>query len=330
LHVDPTRKTVDHTRASEFASRLRPGDLLVVNDAATLPASLPIKNRDAELRLAAHAGDGYRAVLFGPGDYRTPTERRPPPPAVTVGQKLELGERRMDRDIGPSLFATVTQVDPRSPRLIEIRFSLDGAPLLQALYRIGRPIQYAYVNEPLELWDVQNRFAARPWAFEPPSAGRLLDGAELGALERRGVRWASLTHAAGISSTGSEVDELLPLPERFEIPERTIADIVAARARGGRIIAMGTTVVRALESSARDHGELRAGADVARLVVGPGFRPRIVDALVTGMHEPGSSHDSLLGAFAERELLDRAFAAAARAGYRGHEFGDFCLVAERA
>ena len=320
LLVDGVRNTLQHTVAAQLSAHLSPNDLVVVNDAATLPASLRVRNLDAELRLVGRTSSDreFAAILFGPGDYHTPTERRLAPPVVAVGQTLEFdGE----------LSAEVVEVDSRSARLVRVRFSLDAERLLLALYRIGRPIQYAHVSDPLALWDVQNRFAARPWAFEAPSAGFGLDGEQLVRLRARGVRLANLTHAAGISSTGSpELDALLPLPERFEIPEPTARAVEATARDGGRIIAIGTSVVRALESSALEHGMPRAGQSEARLRLGARSERRVVDAVLSGMHEQGTSHFELLEAFAPARLLRGAVTEATRAGYLAHEFGDLCLV----
>ena len=318
LHLEPTSARLRELRFAELPELFRDGDLLVVNDAATLPASLRLSSHDAELRLVGRDSDRrFRAVLFGPGDYRTPTELRGAAPAVRPGDRLESG----------SLAASVVAVDPAEPRLVTLEFALGGADLLAALYREGRVIQYAYVERPLELWDVQNRFAGRPWAFEPPSAGLPLTFGHFDALRTRGVRVAWLSHAAGISSTGSStLDRRLPFPERYEIPASTVAELETARARGGRVVAVGTTVVRALENSALAHGVPRAGLGAARLILGPGFRPRVVHGILTGMHEPTTSHYSLLEAFAPRPLLDRATLAAARGGYLQHEFGDSCLI----
>ena len=317
LHIDPGGAFAARSIA-ELPELFRAGDLLVVNDAATLPASFRLRDRDAELRLVGGGGrdETWRALLFGAGDWRTPTERRPEPDPVRVGERLELGE----------LSAVVTAVDARSPRLIDVRFSLSGARLWQALYRLGRPIQYSYLTAPLELWDVQNVFAARPWAFELPSAARPLNFELLLALRKRGVTLATLTHSAGISSTGSsELDARLPLPERYEIPKATVAKVAAA----GRVVAAGTTVVRALEANFAAHGGLRPGLGEARLVIGPGFVPKVVHGILTGMHEQGTSHFALLGAFASRELIGRALSHAAELGYLEHEFGDSCLILGR-
>lgn len=316
LHIDPCRGAFDDRQTTALPILLRAGDLLVLNDAATLPASLHA--RDLEVRLAGSVDERrWRAVLFGRGDWRTPTEHRPPPPAVAPGAWL---------DLGGGLSAIVEEVSPISPRLVTLRFAPDGDALAAALYARGRPIQYSHLETELELWDVQTAYAARPWAVEAPSAGLALDVATLIAFRRAGVGLATLTHAAGLSSTGDPVlDAALPLPERYDIPAETVAAVERTRARGGRVVACGTTVVRALESAAV-RGALAPGAGVATLRIGAGFRPIIVDGVISGMHEPGSSHLSLLGAFVPPPLLAAAYDHAVRAGYRGHELGDSSLI----
>jgi S-adenosylmethionine:tRNA ribosyltransferase-isomerase len=146
------------------------------------------------------------------------------------------------------------------------------------------------------------------------------------------VNLAWLTHAAGLSSTGDPtLDALLPMPERFEIPEETAQAIRSTRATGGRVIAVGTTVTRALEGSAAQHdGVVQAGAGTTDLVIGAGFRLRVVDGILSGMHEPEASHFRLLEAFAPREILAQAHAHAEASGYLGHEFGDSSLILSEA
>jgi S-adenosylmethionine:tRNA ribosyltransferase-isomerase len=188
-------------------------------------------------------------------------------------------------------------------------------------------VQYAYSGRDFELWDVQNRFAARPWAMELASAGRPLSWDIIGRLRRGGVEVVGLTHAAGLSSTGlAELDRLLPFPEQSEIPSSTAEAIANAKRGGGRVIAVGTTVVRALEDAAASGGGIESGLREARLVIGPGFRPRVVDGLLTGLHETTTSHFCLMQAFAPRDLLEDVTRLAERAGYLQHEFGDSCLI----
>jgi S-adenosylmethionine:tRNA ribosyltransferase-isomerase len=322
LVIDPAAGTWADGRIGDLEHRL--GDaLLVVNDAATQPASLRARGprgEALELRLAGGPEEGeWRAVLFGEGDWRTRTEDRPPPPRLGQGDRVT---------VAPDLRAEITSVSPLSPRLVGLRFDAKPERLWSALYRAGRPVQYSYVERALPLWHVQTRYASRPWAVELPSAGRPLTWGLLLRLRARGVRLASLTHAAGLSSTGdAALDAALPLPEAYEIPAGTVAAIGETRASGGQVIAVGTTVVRALEgAAATGGGELRAGRGTTDLKIDGSFRPRMVDGLLSGLHEPGSSHFALCAAFAPAWLLESAFRHASDAGYLGHEFGDSSLI----
>jgi S-adenosylmethionine:tRNA ribosyltransferase-isomerase len=347
LYVDPSADSMRDTHVRALPSLLSAGDVLVVNDAATLPASLHTRDGAIELRLLEPPradGAPVRALLFGAGDFRTPTELRAAPPEVSAGGELVFAhardharerEPRAAQRASPShhaqpataLRARVVDVDADAPRVVRVQFDRAGAPLFQALYQHARPIQYAYLPEPIALSTLQSRFAARPWAVEMPSAGRPLTFGLLRALRERGVELHALTHAAGLSSTGSDaLDARLPLPERYELPDSTVRAIARARAGGHHVVAVGTTVVRALEASAAEHGQLRAGAGVARLVLGPGFVPRVATGLLTGMHPRGTSHFALLTAFAPRELLERALEHAEHEGYLEHELGDSCLI----
>lgn len=343
LAVDRDLGTVRDGDIADLPGLLRPGDLLVVNDAATLPASLRARvalaagdvtcgeQQDLEIRLAgALDGDTARAVLFGAGDWRSATERRPAPPILRPGDLLDLlvtgPEGHVHEDLSP-VTATILAVDPRHPRLVRLRFDRDGADLWSALYRLGRPVQYSYLRAPLDLWSVQTAFAARPWAAEMPSAARPLAWTTLLALRRSGVGIVALTHAAGLSSTGDpDLDAALPLPERYDLPAATVAAIRAAKARGGRVIAVGTTVVRALEGCVHDRGELVAGPGETDLVLSAAFAPQVVDGLLTGMHDPSESHFHLLRAFAGEPVLLAAWRHANQQGYLQHEFGDATLL----
>jgi S-adenosylmethionine:tRNA ribosyltransferase-isomerase len=322
LHISPATGRITDRRVEHLPELLRSGDLLVVNDAATLPASLQGRTEDGapiELRLLAREEGGtWTAVLFGAGDWRMRTEDRPPPPTLPVGARLLLG----------SLTARVVEVQPPSPRLLRVAFDAQGAALWAGLYRSGRPVQYSYLTGPLALWHIQTSYAARPWAAETPSAGLPLSWTLLLELRRQGVRFASLTHAAGLSSTGDALlDAMLPRPERFDIPTSTVEAIHATRGAGGRVVAVGTTVVRALEGrAASSNGILTPGEGVTDLLLGPGFVPRVVNGLLTGVHEPTTSHATLLQAFAPLPLLHEAARMAEKLGYLGHEFGDSCLL----
>jgi S-adenosylmethionine:tRNA ribosyltransferase-isomerase len=334
LVIDPASGRFAERRAAELPQLLRHGDLVVVNDAATLPASLAGRDprgEPIELRLIARRGAAeFQAVLFGTGDWRQRTEDRPAPRRVRPGDRLQFGGPA--NDVGPApgapeLAAAVLAVSPLSPRLLEVRFDRDGAALWAALYRLGRVVQYAHLARPLPLWAVQNVYAGRPWAFEMPSAGRTLSWQLLLDLRRRGVALGSLTHAAGLSATGDPLlDARLPLPEAFELPAATVAAIQRTRQSGGRVVAVGTTVVRALEGAHRRPGGLRPGPGETDLHIGPATRPAVVDGLVSGLHAPGESHFALLSAFAAPALLAEAARFAGQRGFRSHELGDVTLV----
>ena len=323
LIIDPAVRAYRDAQVRDLPACLRPGDVLVVNDAATLPASLPAiapSGRSMELRLVGERADGsWDALLFGEGDWRTPTERRPEPDLPARGEVFAFEG---------GLSAKIERVSAVSPRLVAMRFSEEGSALWSALYRIGRPVQYSYMKGALALWHVQTHYGARPWAVELPSAGRPLTWRLLRELARTGVRLASVTHAAGLSSTGDpSLYAALPFPERYDVPLETVRAVEEARSRGGRAIAVGTTVVRALEGCAKAHGgALAAGSGLTDLVIGPGYEPLAVDGLLTGLHEPAASHFSLVQAFAPPDLLRDAYAHAEAVGYLHHEFGDSCLI----
>jgi S-adenosylmethionine:tRNA ribosyltransferase-isomerase len=183
------------------------------------------------------------------------------------------------------------------------------------------------MSEPLAMWDVWTSIAGVPVAYEPPSAGFVLDWQMLSSFRARGIEFATLTHAAGISSSGdAELDRRLPFDEPYRIPVATEQAIAAALCEGRRIVAIGTTVVRALEHSAATFGSVAAGESVANLRLGADTQLRVVDAILSGTHEPGTSHYDLLHAFADTAALRRADDALNSAGYRTHEFGDFVLI----
>jgi S-adenosylmethionine:tRNA ribosyltransferase-isomerase len=325
LAIDAARQ-MRHLPRADFVAMLRCGDLAIANDAATLPASLHgthvATGAAIELRLAgwpsATLDDPRRfhAIVFGAGDYRQRTEDRSPPPALQPGDRLALGP----------LLARVDALRGH-PRLVTLSFEGTPDAIWTGLARHGRPIQYAHVPAPLALWEVWTPIAGPPVAFEPPSAGFSLDWKSLAEMRARGITFATLTHAAGISSTGDPaLDDLLPFDEPYSIPAATASAIRAARARGGRIIAIGTTVLRALEAARAPNGILRAGNGIAIGRIGAGTKLRIVDALLTGAHEPGTNHHALLGAFLDEAILCRLDAELAANHYRTHEFGDSVLI----
>jgi S-adenosylmethionine:tRNA ribosyltransferase-isomerase len=286
-----------------------------------LPTGSAVEVRLAGRRsLAPEAVKEFSAIIFGPGDFHTRTEDRPPPPLLAIGDRLTLGP----------LSATVERVLGH-PRLASVRF--DGEPdrIWAGLARHGKPIQYAHMRTPLALWDVWTAFAGPPVAFEAPSAGFALDWRALLSMRACGVGTATITHAAGISSTGDlDLDRRLPFDEPYCIPHATACAIYQTQGRGGRIIAVGTTVVRALEHAAARDGRVRAGEGLATQRLNAASPLRVVDALLSGTHEPGTSHYELLRAFTDDATLRRANEELDAHGYRTHEFGDSVFIEAKA
>jgi S-adenosylmethionine:tRNA ribosyltransferase-isomerase len=327
LLLDRGTGAVAHHRFDELPRLLRPGDLVVVNDSRTLPASLLGRTAGGaalEVRLAARDAERWAAlplgVPAGGGDPAlVPTDARPAPPPLPPGERLVFGG---------GLTATVLGRHDEAPPLVWLAFDAGGERLAEALHRAGRPVRYAYVPRPWPLHHYQTMFAAAPGSAEMASAGRPFTVQTVRALRDRGIGLATISLHAGLSTYGDPaVDRRFVPPEVYRVPEATAAAVDRCRAAGGRVVAVGTTVVRALETAAAEGGgKVRAGSGVTRLRIGPGHRLLAVDGLLTGLHEPEASHLDLLGAFVNPEILARAYTAALDAGYLWHEFGDACLV----
>jgi S-adenosylmethionine:tRNA ribosyltransferase-isomerase len=299
---------IEHARFRDLHRFLRPGDLLVVNTSATLPAALTARldGRDVELRLSTPTVDGNCVV-----ELRT-AERLPfPRPPVPARIELPAGA-----------YAELLAPYARSERLAVARLSL-GAPLAAYLAEHGHPIRYGHAGRDWPLSAYQTAFALDPGSAEMPSAGRPFSSQLVTELVARGILVAPVTLHCGVSSL--ERGEA-PYPERFSVPPATARLVNAVRLWRGRVIAVGTTVVRALETVAAPDGTVASEADWTNLVVTPERGLRAVDGLITGWHEPDSSHLDLLEAALGRDLLERSYRAASARGYLFHEFGDVQLV----
>jgi S-adenosylmethionine:tRNA ribosyltransferase-isomerase len=297
-----------HAGFRELRRFVSAGDLLVVNTSATLPAALSacIDGRAIELRLSTpSAGDNWLVEL------RTADgEPYGPPP---TGARVELPA---------GAHADLLAPYAGGRRLCLASLAL-GAPLEEYLRRHGRAIHYGYVERGWPIEAYQSVFALEPGSAEMPSAGRPFSTELVTALVARGVLFAPVTLHTGVSSL--EHGEA-PYPERFRVPPETARLVNAVHSWGGRVIAVGTTVVRALETVAEVDGSVTSGEGSTGLVVTPERGLRAIDGLLTGWHEHDSSHMKLIEAAAGADLLDSSYRVAREHGYRWHEFGDVHLI----
>ena len=298
-HRDDGR--IEHRRFYELPELLEPDDLLVVNVSATLPAAVTAHRPHLRVHFSTRApglGPLWRVV-----ELRSPDGSRPQ--AARVGEEVELPDG-----------ATLELVAPcvAGGRLMLARFDGPG-PIEDYLRRHGEPIRYGYVRERWPLDAYQNVYATTLGSAEMPSAGRPFTRSLIAQLAAAGVAMAKVTLHTGVSSPERHEP---PYPEQYAVPEVTARQIARTR---GRVIAVGTTVVRALETTG---GE--AGSGWTKLVIGPERPVTVVDGLITGWHEPEASHLQVLEAITGPELLRRSYAEALGGGYRWHEFGDSHLI----
>jgi S-adenosylmethionine:tRNA ribosyltransferase-isomerase len=221
--------------------------------------------------------------------------------------------------------ATVTLLRRHTDRLWVARLDL-GMSVADYLHRHGRPIRYSYVDRDWPLPVYQTAFATVPGSAEMPSAARPFTPELVARLVAAGVRIAPITLHTGVASP--EAHEK-PYAEWFDVPDATADLVNHTRAKGRRIIAVGTTVVRALESAADEEGNVRPVSGWTELVITPERGVRAVDGLLTGFHEPEASHLLMLTAVAGAELLRVSYEAAMEEGYLWHEFGDVNLIVAR-
>ena len=292
----------------ELGAFLEAGDVLVVNTSATLPAALPAWTDGAEMELHLSTPVTEREWVV---ELRTPD--RFPAPMPRAGTKIDLPSGGCAEVVAPYM----------GSRRLAIALLSVGMPVERYLARHGRPIRYRHSPDGLGIEAYQTVFARDPGSAEMPSAARPFSAELVAQLAAGGVQFAPVTLHCGVSSL--EAGES-PYPERYRVPPETARLVNAARRHRRRVIAVGTTAVRALETVADDDGTVSAGAGLTNLVVTPERGVRAVDGLVTGWHEPESSHLQLLEAVAGPELLSRSYDAAHAAGYRFHEFGDSHVI----
>ncbi|WP_409344522.1 S-adenosylmethionine:tRNA ribosyltransferase-isomerase [Paenibacillus sp. MBLB4367] len=312
LVLDRQNGQVSHTRFYELDQYLRTGDLLVLNASRTIPAVLHGKwirsgvvlDDNAEIRLARRVDERKWEALAVTAN-------------VIAGDTFEFT---------PALSATVTDTSPKP--FAAIVFSVQGALLIDRIYALGEPVRYEYISHPWELDYYQTVYASIPGSVEMPSAGRAFSWELLFRLRRRGIRIAYVQLHTGLSYLLEDSGHRSPKEnfEQFDVPSETVEAVKQTKQAGGKVVAVGTTVVRALESAVAPDGNLAAESGWTNLMIDRSMPLRVVDGLITGFHEPEASHLDLLSAFIDPDLLVGAYQEAIERGYLWHEFGDMNLI----
>jgi S-adenosylmethionine:tRNA ribosyltransferase-isomerase len=317
LVLDRVAGAIEHARFHQLPDFLSAGDLLVFNSSRTLPAVLEGRlgkyGPRIEIRLAEHlADDSWYALILCRAENSLECD-------LSEGVRIGLANR---------LYAVIRTQHPEIPLLWRIRFTESGAKLIDWLYRLGRPVRYEHVREPWGLDYYQTVYACEPGSAEMPSAGRAFTWRMLMELPRRGVKTTRIVLHAGLSSyLDDQVDAChAALEEEYYISNGAASEINEARAQGRRVIAVGTTVVRALESAVGADGRVQPGHRYTRLRVTADHALQAVDGLLTGLHEPEASHLDLLAAFVSPEHIQAAYEEAVARRYLWHEFGDLNLI----
>ena len=295
--------TVTHHRFTDLPGLLRAGDLLVVNTSGTLPASVPVAGTPLRVHFSTRLADDrwlveIRGPDLGPHPGRPGTLRLPGGGTVTLEEPYTRGR----------LWSASVRT---------------GVPVVEFLHRYGQPIRYPYVRRRWPIEAYQTVFATEPGSAEMPSAARPFTDRVVTRLVAAGVQVAPLVLHTGVASP--EAHER-PYPEWFRVPPSTARLVNDTRAAGGRVVAVGTTAVRALETVAGPDGRVDPGEGWTDLVVTPQRGVRAVDGLLTGLHEPKASHLDLLAAVVDRDLLARCYTEAIGHAYLWHEFGDVNLL----
>jgi len=309
----------EHAQFSDLARFLNPGDLLVVNDSATLPASLPASSEIGQFIVNF-------ATNFGGGTWLVEprwSSSQPGPLPLRAGEQIEVA-------------GLSTRLIAPYPGLPRLWFAQVIGNVFEAMQRAGSPIRYGYVSESYPLETYQTVFSKQPGSdglhvpgsAEMPSAAYPFTGRVVNDLRARGVQVASITLHTGVSSleVEAEIVEEHPLyPEPFTVPAATAQAVNAAKREGRRIVATGTTCVRALESAWNGH-EVIARSGFTRLYIHPQRGVNVIDGLITGLHDPVTSHLAMLYTIAGQDVVRSAYEEAVKHGYLWHEFGDSHLI----
>lgn len=304
---------VEHRRFFDLPDLLEPGDLLVVNTSATLPAAVDGRRADGRRALV------HVSVALDQHDWVVEVRQQDgkgPDLTIEEGETLHLPG-------GVTL--QMTSAYPNAAARMSRLWRADVTPpssLPAYLGRYGRPIRYGYVRKSFPLRDYQTVFATDPGSAEMASAGRPFTADLIVQLISRGIVVAPVVLHAGVSSP--ELPEP-PVPERFQVPTSTARLVNVTRVGGSRVVAVGTTVARALESVAATDGTVHPASGWTDLVLGPDRPARAVTGLITGLHAPDASHLLLLEAVAGSAVVGAAYRAAVEHRYLWHEFGDATL-----
>lgn len=306
-----------HAAFRDLVQYVRSGDVLVLNTSGTLNAALPATRSSGQV-IRLHCSTRL------PGGLWTVELRMPdgvgsrPLRTGTAGEEMRLPEDGVATLLAP--YPADAPVGTTRLWLAALRLPV---PWLDYLAAHGEPIRYGYAREAWPASAYQTVYATEPGSAEMPSAGRAFTPAIITQLVASGVQVVPLVLHCGVASLEAHEP---PYEEWYRVPAPTAAAITTARQNGGRVVAVGTTVVRALETVADERGRVFPGAGWTNLILTPERGLRAVDALLTGWHEPQASHLSLLAALANREHLRLAYAEALRARYLWHEFGDLHLI----
>ncbi|WP_064092026.1 S-adenosylmethionine:tRNA ribosyltransferase-isomerase [Rossellomorea aquimaris] len=296
----------EHTEFKQLSDFLNKGDVLVLNNSRTIPASLTGTqgNRKVTIRLSRKVTENsWDALLIG--DIYKALE----PIEFSGGVKAKIIGKGSEQP------------------LVRLEFNVNGTGFYDFLYREGEPIRYEYIKTPWPLNCYQTVYGSVPGSVEMASAGRAFTWKLMHTLKEKGIKMVFLQLHTGLSYYG---DDRWPTPknhpEEYHVPKEAVQEIIQAKKNGKRVIAIGTTVVRALETVSAQYGELRPTRGVTNLYISKETPLKIVDGLVTGLHEPEASHLDLLSAFIAEEKLFHAYQGALLKNYKWHEFGDMNLI----
>jgi S-adenosylmethionine:tRNA ribosyltransferase-isomerase len=307
--LNKTTGSSEHTQFYRLDQYLKKGDLLVLNASRTVPAVLKSMREsdgaEVEVRLAHRKNE-------------------------SVWEALPVSGKLTKSDVirfSSALTATVIAQSSDSPFVL-LSFNLCCSSLYNQIYSLGEPVRYEYIQEPWNLDYYQTVFATIPGSVEMPSAGRAFSWELLFRLQKKGVRIAYITLHTGLSYLLDDKWHKGPDKnfENYEVPKETAELIRVTKKAGGRVIAVGTTVVRALETVALEKREIEAHSGWTNLYITEDTKLEICDGLITGMHEPEASHLQLLSAFVDKGKLYEAYQDAIKQRYLWHEFGDMNLI----